>query len=296
MALAQHCRLRLEDDRVIAPTVAARRMLATRVLAIGVPFDLVVLRCVDTHLHFVVMGDEARAHECSRRIVLSLHNTLGHDARFQPVRIKEISDQWYLTNAFWYTLRQERHHAVVLDPVHDASSLPDLVGLRLIAPHLAVRVRALLPRIRTEDLWEEVLHDLPGVDLGREVLALRLAADAAAAAFGLATLTGNGATVVRARRAAVHLLSPHVGSRALGQHLGIGERAVRKLRATEPEPNAVRAVRMQLALRSARARLHPDQAGWPATDHRWPDHCGDRGPLRNGPPVRRRRAIVSISE
>jgi hypothetical protein len=227
-----------------------------------------VLRCVDTHLHFVVMGDEARARECSRRLVISLHRTLGHDARFQPVRIKPIADQWHLTNVFWYVLRQERHHAVALDPLHDASSLPDLVGLRRIAPDLPVRVRALLPRIREGELWKELLHELPGIELGREVLTLPFAADAAAAAFGLTDLTGNGATVARARRAAVHLLAPHVDSRGLGRHLGVGDRAVRKLRATPPERDAVRAVRLQLALRSARARLHPGAA--------------TRSPLRSG--------------
>jgi hypothetical protein len=104
-----------------------------------------------------------------------------------------------------------------------------------------------LPRLRREDL----LRHFPagaldeGARLDLDVLAV-----AAAAAFALPDLRGRCVASARARRAAIHAAGPEVPSARLAECLEIRPRAVQIGRSSSSEPAAVRAVRMQAALRS----------------------------------------------
>jgi hypothetical protein len=262
MALAHHSVLRLEDDRVLAPSSGTRRRLARSMLALGRDFGLLCARAVDTHLHHITLGNEPSARELSRRLALSLGRMLGHPVSFLPPRIKPIRDQWHLVAAFKYVIGQERHHAVSLDPFHDASTLPDLLGMRVLAPWLADRVAAYLPRLRVGDLWSEL--ELAKVDLEREPLQRRFLADAASAAFGLETLRSKTPDAVLARRAAIRLVGERLATAELAELLLVDQRSVRRLRGSDADPRHIRAIRLQLAARSARARLDSAQAPIPS--------------------------------
>lgn len=263
MAIAHHSVLRLHDDRVLAPSTAARRTIARSVLHAGEPFGLICARAADTHLHLVSLGSEAHARELNRRLALALSRVLAPDAPFVPARVRPIHDQWHLQSAFEYVLRQERRHAVSLDPLHDASTLPDLLGMRVIAPWLPERIAAHLPRLRTPDLWRELgVADRSTLD--REPLQRRFLAEAAAAAFGLASLDSKSAHARAARSAAVALAGDRLKVVELATLLGVDARTIRRVRVTQritpPDPTHVRAVRLQLAVRSLRARLEADLA------------------------------------
>ena len=49
--LAQHIRLKLKNDGVIAPTVKHRRILAKTILHKGQHFGLFAFAMADTHIH-----------------------------------------------------------------------------------------------------------------------------------------------------------------------------------------------------------------------------------------------------
>ena len=81
------------------------------------------------------------------------------------------------------------------DPWHDASVLPDLLGLRVLGGDVRERVRERLPRVDRRRLLEilgvEALH--AGADLA-------IGVEAAAAAVARADLSGKARCVVAARR------------------------------------------------------------------------------------------------
>ena len=173
--------------------------------------------------------------------------------RFERARIRPLHDQKHAYNTFHDAHRQDSRHELDLDLAREGTSLPDLLGLRVVESSLIARVRAHLPRIRRDDLTRQFppgafeAVDNPGYpDLDLDVLA-----DAAAAVLALADLRGRSADVLRARRAAVHAAGPSVSSRRLGECLGTSVRVVQSLRSQPPEPTVIRAVERQARLRSA---------------------------------------------
>jgi hypothetical protein len=152
--LAQHVILRLRDDRVIAPDVAARRRLARAVLGRGRGRGLLCFRAADTHVHILALGERGAAAELARRIEIALALGLGHCVGFSQAYIRPVESQRHLLRAFWYVLRQDEHHGVDGDAFHDASSLPDLLGARVLGTWTAEAVRAALPRVRRDELTE----------------------------------------------------------------------------------------------------------------------------------------------
>jgi hypothetical protein len=244
--LGQHIILRLEDDRVIAPTAAARRILARAVLEVARPHCPLAFNGVDTHLHLETAGSGAQASELARRLKLSLVPRLGLEVGFAPARIKPILDQHHLRRTFAYILRQHDHHGYDEDPHHDASNLPDLLGLRLVGGYTAANVRSLLPRVRRADLLAAL--GLSSLESPAEI-PLALLADAAAAAAALPALTGRSVEVVEARRAAVHVAGDHHDSSALARALGCSPRTIRRLRSEPALEPLTRAVALQLHLR-----------------------------------------------
>lgn len=241
-----HVTIRLEDDRPIATTTAARRALARVVLTQGERRGLLAFGVADDHLHAELATDRATAGAFALYVETALSWQLRLGARFEPARIRPLHDQRHAYNTFHYAHRQDSRHELGLDRAREGTSLPDLLGLRVLETSLVARVRAHLPRVRRDDLARSFPADGFEGAVNLEVLA-----DAAAAALALPDLRGRSADVQRARRAAMHAAGLEVSSRRLGECLGLGIRAVQSLRKLPGEPPLIRAVQQQAALRTA---------------------------------------------
>lgn len=253
-----HVTMRLEDDRPIATTQAALRVVARVVLEQGDERGLLAFGAADDHLHAALATDRASAGAFARYVESALVWQLGLAARFERARIRPFQDQKHAYNTFHYAHRQDSRHALGLDRAREGTSLPDLLGLRVLKTSLIARVRACLPRIRRRDL----VAQLPSGALDVEApIDLDVLPDAAAAALALTDLRGRSADALRARRAAVHAAGPEVPSRRLSDSLGIGVRAVQSLRAQRSEPSVIRAVEQQALLRSVMRTLSDASAG-----------------------------------
>jgi hypothetical protein len=246
VALAHHITLRLTDGRVLAPSVAARRIVARAVLELAAAFRLIVFRAADTHLHLLVACSAGEASELARRLEIKLQGLLRFGVRFDRARIRPVVDQAHLRNAFHYVLRQQQHHGLEQDPLFEASNLPDLLGLRLIGAFTRNAVRELLPRVKRGDLLQHL-----GGEFAQAPLDLADAADSAAAALALIDLAGRGREAVLARAAGVRLLRPHASQQSIARAFRMTERGVRSLLRVEVDPMLVRAIELQMRLRAA---------------------------------------------
>lgn len=246
--IGQHIFIRLRDDRVIAPSTNHRRILARAVLKVGRDFGLLAFSAADTHLHLENVGRRDEGVELARRTKLSLWYQLSPGVRFTEPAMEEIKDQHHLSNAFTYILKQERRHGLDMDPLRDASNLPDLLGMRLLGQYTSSRVRQHLPRIKRAHLLECLgVQDLTPVDGPSDPVAR-----AAAAAVGRAELTGRATEVTEARRAVIEIVGSGFGCTRTAALLGINRRTVYKLRQRPADAKLVAAVRLQLALHEQR--------------------------------------------
>lgn len=242
--LAHHFMLRCRDDRVLTPSVGTRRALARVVLAQGRGAGLLAFRAADTHLHVLSAVGRPEAGELGRRLSLALGRVLALPVGFEPVRIVPVLDQRHLSNAFHYILGQDQHHGFGHDPTHDASNLPDLLGLRVIGVFTADSVRNHLPRVNRTSLLAHL-----GADPQACSEPLAALADAAAAAVGLHLLVGREPLVVAARRAAV-IAAGATPISEVAELLSLPLRTTQRLRCEGAPPELVRAVRLQLGLRA----------------------------------------------
>jgi hypothetical protein len=254
-----HVTIRLEDDRPIATSAAARRVVARVVLEQGEARGLLAFGAADDHLHAALATDRASAGAFARYVESALVWQLGLAARFERARIRPLLDQRHAYNTFRYTHRQDSRHLLDLDLAREGTSLPDLLGMRVLGTSLLARVRAHLPRIRRADLVGEFPA---GVFEVAAPLELDVLTEAAAAALALPDLRGLSPDAHRARRAAVHAAGPDVPTRRLGESLGLGMRAVQSLRKQEREPLLIGAVARQAHLRTATAQIL--DASWSA--------------------------------
>jgi hypothetical protein len=237
----------LADERVIVRNDGERRLLSRVVLDKGRDYGLCAHGVADNHLHVVLACDRAPSGRFAQRTGAALRCALGLPVAFRLTRIKPVDGQGYFRNAFFYALRQQEHHGLRCDPLHEGSNLTDLVGMRVAGAYTRDNVRALLPRIRDEELGE-----LLGIAAGSEVVLATLA-DSAAAALALADLRGNASAVVAARRAAVHAARAATVAE-VGAALQTSQRTVVRLRAGDADPALVRAVTLQWRMRSAARR------------------------------------------
>ncbi len=256
MPLGHHVTLRLSDDRVIAPDPADRRRLARVIAGAARPFRLLAFAAADNHIHLETAEPRDLSLELARRVAIGLRQTLRIDVPFEPARARPIVDQRHGYAAFHYLFRQERHHRTQLDPHFDGSSLPDLLGMRQIGLACRRDVAKLLPRVTREQLLDHL--GVPHLD--HAPMDLTDLADAAAAAFGLVSLSDRSATTRRARLAAVAVAETHVPFERLAPLLGMDPRSLRRIRARAandparaPTSADVQAVLLQARLRGARA-------------------------------------------
>lgn len=263
MSLGFHLMFRADDDRVLAPSPSARRRLARAVYRVAAPFPMLAFGAADNHLHVVVLAERPVAADLARRLPSAVRPALALSVPFAPVRNKELVDQAHSKNAFHYALRQREHHGVGPDPFLDATSLPELLGLRLLPTDTLSRVREHLPRLTRADLLAHLglkaLEPVTVADL--EPLAMDEATllDAAAAALALPALSGREAETVRAHAALVQVLSPALPPGRIAAILDRDGSRVRRLRALPLPPALLRAVRLQLALRAAAEQATPTE-------------------------------------
>jgi hypothetical protein len=244
--LAQHVTMRLVDDRTIAPCVASRRAAARAILTQGQGRELVAFRIVDTHVHALLVCSRVEASAFAQETASSIHKRLALPVGFERARVRPVVDQRHLVSAFRYVLRQESRHAVCLDPVHDGSSLPELLGMRTIAPWVGEAVGRRLPRLDRRELasFFGAFGSDPGVDFG-------LLADSACAALALSRLDGKEPEHVRARAAAARV--DPAPAAEVAARLGVSVRAVERYRRAPRQPPLERAIALQLRLRAALA-------------------------------------------
>jgi hypothetical protein len=244
MPLGQHICLRLADNRVIAPTPHERRVVASVVLEQGRAFDLLAFGLADTHPHLLTPRSREEAGELARRVEISLVRRLHLEVGFAEPYFKPILDGSHLNRAFTYVLEQNPHHGLEWDPLHEASNLPDLLGMREIGAYTAVNVRRHLPRVTRARL------------LGCLGLSALDPADgppaqwvwAAVAAAGLVSLEGKAPRAIAAKQAIVALAGKQLSTAELGAMLGVSTRAIQRLRSSAADPRIVQAVRLQLGL------------------------------------------------
>src|SRR5690606_28949695 len=96
----------------------------------------------------------------ARSLESSLTRKLKTEIGFAPALIKPIHDQNHLYTGSRYAMRQDRRHGILADPLFEATCLPDLLGLRVGFPRFVERVRAMLPRLR----FDELRAHLPPID------------------------------------------------------------------------------------------------------------------------------------
>lgn len=253
-ALAWQVIFRGEDDRVIAPTAELRRKLANIVFTTGRKFKLLVFCSADTHLHNTLFCNRRLAGMFARELGIALSNTRGFP-KLAPARIRPITSQFHLQNNFLYILGQHKKHGIEYDPFFDASSLPELLGLRNLDPEYPALVRSLLPRIKKKDLLE-----IAELNFSAEIKSLEKIADAAAAAVGIAELSGNEPEAVMAKRAAIRLFPARATSREISTYLPLSPRTIRRLRNQAVSGRLVKSVELQLRIRQ-KPQFHDSQSG-----------------------------------
>jgi len=215
-------------------------------------FKLIVFRIVDNHLHALVAVDRDDAAEFARRVEISIQLSLRPGVHFSPAHYTLVESQRHLRHAFDYILDQEPRHGLDLDPLHDGSNLPDLLGMRTIGTFTATNVRELLPRVTRADLTKrlpspEVLDETQPLGF-RELPYL---ADGAAAAFGLRRIQGLLPEALIARIAAVRVGLRFAPVGLVARALGISPSTVRRLRRHEVSEVVIEAVEAQARARAA---------------------------------------------
>ena len=247
-SIGQHIFIRLRNDRVIAPSTREQRIVARAVLRAGRDFKLLAFSAADTHLHLENVGTRDESVELGRRVKISLWHGLAPGVRFVEPAFEEIRDQRHLYNTFTYILKQDRRHGLTLDPLRDASNLPDLLGLRLLGQYTSGLVRQHLPRIRRPQLLEYLgLPELAPMDGPLDLLV-----SAAAAAVGRVQLSGNATDVTEARRAVIEIVGSSLGNTRTARLLGVHRRTASRIRARPANASLVKAVRLQVALHEQR--------------------------------------------
>jgi hypothetical protein len=258
--LATHVTYHLADDRVIVHTRGARLQLARAVLRVCRDVELVAFHCIANHLHLLVACERSEAGRIAHAVACAVKPSLVRKVDFAPARFIPVTEQRYLENSFAYVIDQPERHKVFLDPMREASNLPDLLGLRVNGLFTKGHVDALLPWVSDESLWKRY----GGRPRPLDVVPLDLLVEASAAAVGFENLDGNLPEIVDARRAAIHVAWPAFPPSKIGPALGISAASVRRLAQVPGNPQVMNAIRLQLALRS-RFRRRAQELGGAST-------------------------------
>lgn len=272
--LAWHLIFRTDDDRVIAPGNAERRLLARTVYRIADDAGLLGFGAADNHLHLVVVCTRERAGRLAQQLAVALRSQLGIPVSFFPTRFREVRDQHHLQSVLHYVLDQRNNHGVRSDPFLDASSLPELLGSRLLRTGSPALVRELLPRVSRSSLVRHLA--MPALQPCTELVQ---PVDAVAGALGLGSLDEHRELGLLGRAAVVELCTPGLGTSQLAELLGRSPNTICRLRHIEVPPRLLRAAQLQMAIRHYLQEVHPSTLDPLAVD-----------PLEAEPPQNRRKA------
>jgi hypothetical protein len=272
-ALGQHLILRLWDNRVVAQTPEERRIVASSVLRLAKNDELLSFGIPDTHLHMNTADQERAAGQLARRVEISLRQRLRLDVRFTPARPEPILDQRHLGNAFWYVLRQNERHELDWDPYHEASNLPDLLGLRVLGRYTWGNVQRWLPRVKRRELLAclGVEELVPADGPPDQVL------PAAIRAAGVPRLEGYSVTTNQIRRVVVEIVGHRVPWTELAASLRVNRRTLYRMAELPVNQRLLAATRLQLGLARALEKRH---GGEDAASERPPQETGT-GRLRS---------------
>ena len=236
-----HVTCRLTDGRVIAPTRNHRLTVARTVLDQFRGRALLAFNTPDTHLHTEHAEPEEVGSSLLANALRSIKLTLKLPVGFAKPFPKPIRSQAHLFNTFDYVLGQQPHHELEWDPYHEASNLPDLLGLRVLGRYTADNVRRLLPRLKRHLLLKHLGVEAHESKDGppRDLLA----------ATGLTDLHGRCALTRAARRAAVVVANAGATLEQLARLLETDRKSLWRARQKPADPDLVRAIRLQLQLR-----------------------------------------------
>jgi len=257
-ALAWHIMMRLREDAVIAPSADARRTLARIFHRHGREAGLLAFGAADTHIHSVVVSSRETAGEFARRVEITLQYHLKPHTGFAPAHLKPIRDMWHLENALHYVLRQRQRHRLRMDPFHDGTCLPDLLGLRVGFPGVQAQVEAHLSRFRRESLHTYLAPSSLSSGLTVPEIQALVRSPNRQAVFleaGLSAFAGRStrcADRVRAKGAAAQALTPVLSQKHIAELLGTSPGHLRRLR-RRTSPALRRATLRQIQLRAAAA-------------------------------------------
>lgn len=240
-----HIRLRLKDNRIIAPQISLRRKLVRVICNKAIQVPLLAFCIADNHVHLEVILNRLACGELARRIEISVVKRLCLKVGFMEAYFKAIWSQGHLENTFEYILTQAPHHELTNDPFLECTNLPDLLGLRSAGLFTAQHVRAYLPRYHRPDLLEFLgVPELPEMDV-----LPHLAPESAAAAMALPDLAGSSHEAICAKSAAAQVIGNRLPAKELSSLLNVSERTLRRLRRNAVAPQLLRAVRLQMVLR-----------------------------------------------
>lgn len=249
--IGYHLQHRLVNDRIIAPTPEERRILSRVVLKQGRQDSLLAFGLADAHLHQLPLCSRQAAGRLAQRVEAALKLRLHLPVGFAPFNAKPIYTVWHLSQAFLYVLTQYERHGLDWELAHEATNLPDLLGLRLVGRYTRANVARALPRVKRADL----LGCLQVSQIEPTDNPLDAVLEAACAASCLPNLAGSSSEAVAARRAVIEVVRRRVPPKDLAEQLGIARRTLSWLRNKPVAPDLVRAIRLQLGLRAERATL-----------------------------------------
>lgn len=217
--------------------------------------ELAAMFCVvDDHVHVWFMTTVSRV----GFITGALRRALGPLAAavIDVVHHKPIAKRSHQRSMVGYLLDQLGHHRIDEPPaLWSGACYQDLIGARRLE-RFRPRIRRLLPRLSRGDIDRAVgvapgsLREATPEQVRRAASAGVVEAAAAALAVG-PKLVGRARPVTLARRAACHVATAAgIRQTDLSEAMELPTRTIRRLLSEPAEPDLLRAVRLQLGLRS----------------------------------------------
>jgi hypothetical protein len=228
----------------------AARQLAKAVLDLSRGYALLAFRLVGAELHVLVACSEQRAERLGCRLCAHF---APPERRGQPTVFawtEAVTTRQALQDAFYRLMKPALGASQHRDGEHEASNLPDLVGLRVNGDYTRLNVRSLLPDVHAPELF--AFLDMPGISPPERFTIWEELPDAAAAAFAISDVHAPQPDARRARTAAVQTACRHLPVARVSQFMRLRRRTVRRLQRTQIDRDALRAVSMQLMLRRIR--------------------------------------------
>jgi|GEM_PF-4134949 len=227
--------LRFQDDRPVASDERSRLYLARLVSLVGASCRLFAWRSEGCRVRLLVGDGERPAGQIARRVEIGAQQVLGAGARFAPARIDAIEEEERLI---------QLHDELLLEGAQQrlltASSLPDALGLRTLAPYAVGSLDRCTPEAVARSLPILSTRDAEWDDLPQ----------AAAAVFGYEDLSRRSYWRHRALAAAVSLAGSELTAVALSELLAVSPSTVARAARRRPSPHLKRMILAQLRWRA----------------------------------------------